>query len=661
MKKPAEVLSLWAALANRESRLLALLRTAVQIIWITDARGRAPTDDSEPPADIADLTWSAFTGMSRQAMAGDGWLTTIHPDDLPALLAARNHAEKHGHDLHTEFRIRHHSGEWRSMTSHGQPVRNPAGEVVAWFGTCSDVSNIRRAEAAHREAEDRLLAALDAGEMATWIWQASDQKFYWDAIGGRLWGTDPGAGSADLATLRQYIHPDEQQSTIRAAELTAATGVFHSAEFRTVRTDGRLQWLQSRGRVEKDSKGNVVRVIGAFVDVTKLKIAEELQRQTQKLQALGTLAGGIAHDFNNLVLAIGGNAQLALSDLDTRHPAHLSVQEIAKAASRASDLVRRILTFAAREPLAPAVSPLQPAIQEALTLLASAVPPNVKVETHFHEQGASCTLGQAELGQVVMNLVANAIHAIGDASGTVAITVDLPASSELPAGLNPGVPYVRVSIKDSGAGMNAETRSRIFEPFFTTKPKGKGTGLGLAVVHGVVTACSGTIVVDSEPGNGSTFQVWLPRATDTTAYASSTDPVAQPASRNEHIVYVDDDESITYLMCRTLERKGYRMTCYSDPREAVQMFREQGGKEVDVVVTDLTMPTMSGFDLVVALREIRADIPVLMTSGYTREEDQQRAAQLGVGRIILKPDTVEELARALELRCVELRIAQSHT
>jgi PAS domain S-box-containing protein len=650
-----DIKSLWATIADREARLLALVKASANIVWVTDKDGNVVAD-VDPPKEIADLTWSAFTGLSQESLRGHGWAKAFHPDDLHVVAKVTKESRDTGIPVNAEFRLRHKSGEWRWVTCRGNAVRASNGEIVGWIGSCTDITTAKKTEEALRESQQRLLAALEAGEMSTWTWRLKDNTFWWDKAGEKLWGLAPDENrSHDLIDLSLLIHPEDRAAVAQVRDETVATGVARSVEFRTLRADGKLQWLSSRGRVDKDENGNPMQVLGVFVDVTKLKVAEESMRQVQKMQALGTLAGGIAHDFNNLLLTISGNTRLALDELDKKHSSYRSLEEISKAAARATDLVRRILTFSSRQPLAPANTPLRPAIEEALTLLQSSVPPNVRIQTRF-DASPACTLGMAELQQVIVNLVNNAVHAVGEAEGIVEIDVSLgegndPRARDLPQRAEH---YARINVRDSGCGMGETTRIRIFEPFFTTKPAGKGTGLGLAVVHGIVEGRGGAIIVESEAGRGASFTLWLPIARD---LASPTQPRrSEPAktAHGEHILYVDDDEAINFLIQRVLEQLGYRVTTCADPTQALRKFSERP-KDYDVVVSDLSMPNMNGFDLVRAVKGVRADVPVIITSGYVREEDQARAANLGVTHIILKPNTIDELGSVLDALCAKLR------
>jgi CheY-like chemotaxis protein/anti-sigma regulatory factor (Ser/Thr protein kinase) len=279
------------------------------------------------------------------------------------------------------------------------------------------------------------------------------------------------------------------------------------------------------------------------------------------------------------------------------------------------------------------------------------------VITRFSSVDLSCTLPQAELEQIIVNLVNNAIHAIGIAPGEIEIVVDEAEPVDRPTTFADERGYARIVIRDSGSGMSESTRARLFEPFFTTKPQGQGTGLGLAVVHGVVRAAGGSIDVASEEGGGTTFTLWLPRAEPAPAAQPPSPNLPRSPGQGEHILYVDDDEAITFLVQRILEKSGYRVTCCDDPRDAYRAFVEQP-HAFDVVVTDLTMPTMGGFELVRGLRAIRSDVPVIMMSGYVRDSDQTRANDEGIGRILLKPNTIEELGHELNLRCAQLRAAR---
>lgn len=415
------------------------------------------------------------------------------------------------------------------------------------------------------------------------------------------------------------------------------------------------QWLWLEGIMTNLLHDPAVRgIVSHFRDVTERRRTEEALIRSQKVEALGTLAGGIAHDFNNLLLAISGNTKLALEDVAADHPAAKSLSEIAKASQRAADLVGRILAFSRQQEPKREVVELRPIVEDALQLLRATLPAMIELKASYASNVPPIYAESSQIHQVIMNLVTNASHAIAD-RGTVEVRVDsinVAGDTTTLRDLHAGE-YTRVSVSDSGCGMSTATIQRIFDPFFTTKPAGQGTGLGLSVVHGIVKSHDGGINVYSQPGKGSTFHVYLPAATERRSEMQEANPSIVRGA-GERVLYIDDDSAIVFLTARILTRLGYHVTGCEQPAEALQKFRA-APHDFDVVVTDLSMPGMSGFDIARELRSIRADIPVLMTSGYVRPEDRETAHARGIRDLILKPNTVDELGRSLDRVFTELR------
>jgi PAS domain S-box-containing protein len=370
-------------------------------------------------------------------------------------------------------------------------------------------------------------------------------------------------------------------------------------------------------------------------------------RQSQKIQSLGTLTGGIAHDFNNILTAIAGNVRLAIVDLPQHHPVQRALSEIDKAVLRATDLVRRILAFSRRQDVNRAAVDAARACNEALDFLRPMLPAGIGIRREFPAVLPAIVADATQLHQVVMNLGLNAAHAIGD-RGWIDVSADVVESAdiapEVGADLRPGR-YVRIRFRDDGCGIPADDLHRIFDPFFTTKGIGQGTGLGLSVVHGIMKAHDGAIAVTSEPGKGACFELYFPAAVDS---AIAPPPSNAPAAvgNGQTILYVDDEEALVFLVRRLLERQGYRVVGHTDPEAALQELRS-ASRRFDVVVSDLAMPRMSGFDLARAVRATRPDLPIVLVSGYIRPQDSEIAKELGVRALLLKPDTVDALAKVL--------------
>ena len=370
---------------------------------------------------------------------------------------------------------------------------------------------------------------------------------------------------------------------------------------------------------------------------------EQQLRQSQKMEALGTLAGGIAHDFNNILTAIIGNAQLGAMDVGKPHESREAFNEVLHAAERASDLVRRILLFSRRQDIARQAIDVRPLVEDALKLVRVSMPKDITIRTEFEDDLPQVSGDASQLYQVMMNLSTNAVHAMSQGGGVLtvrleAVTLGSEARAlavELTAGS-----YVRVAVRDTGVGMTRQVIERLFEPFFTTKGHG-GTGLGLSVVHGIVRDHDGAVTVASEPGKGSEFHVYLPTA-KAPMEQEALSAGAPPRGQGQHIMYVDDEEALVAVVTRILTRQGYRCTAFSDPTEALSVFRLKP-TEFDAVITDIAMPVMNGLQFAEFVHAIRPDIPIAVASGHITEAPVLSRARIAAA--ILKPVSMDTLAR----------------
>ncbi|WP_175414855.1 transporter substrate-binding domain-containing protein [Nibricoccus aquaticus] len=398
------------------------------------------------------------------------------------------------------------------------------------------------------------------------------------------------------------------------------------------------------------------RVLVVLSDLTETRRAEERLRtreqqlrQNQKLEALGTLAGGVAHDFNNILTSILGNADIAGLDLPPGSSVHAQLDEIRAASERARQLVRQILTFTRHAEARCETLCLTPLIEECLRFLRASVRSSITIRHHPAPGAPQIEADATQIHQVIMNLCTNAVHAMGDTTGSLEVTEDiLTVTQEIIAQhpqLAPGE-FVRIAIRDTGCGMTPEVVQRMFEPFFTTKAPGQGTGLGLSVVHGIMQNHRGAITVYSKPGQGTLFHLYFPLKTRT---SSSQPPVfasGAPRGRGQRILFVDDEQPIVRAASQLLTRLGYEISAHHEVTAALAEF-EKTPSAFALIVTDLTMPKMTGLEFIQRALALRPELPVVLISGFMNDTDLARARDLGVNRVLDKPLTLSALGRTV--------------
>jgi len=522
-----------------------------------------------------------------------------------------------------------------------QPWRQADGLIGGIIIFSEDITERKLAQ----EQIAEQAALLEKAHDAILVRDLEGQILYWNSGAERMYGWT--RREAIGRNIGELLHADAKTFE-EANRLAISQGEWHG-ELQHLTKDKREISVEAGWTLIRDNEGHPKSVLAINTDVTARKKIEIQLTRAQRMESVGTLAGGIAHDFNNILLAINGNVKLAIADLPSDHPVQESLVVIGEAGGRASDLVRRILSFSRPQELKREVIQLQPVVEEALKLVRATLPVTIEFRTAFASDLPTVVADSTQVHQIIVNLATNAAHAIGRRSGSIEFRLETTNIDEEHA--NPGLKlqtgrYVRLKVSDSGCGMDQATVGRIFDPFFTTKGPGEGTGLGLSVVHGIMTCHKGAVTVYSEPGRGTAFDLYFPASGNAVESAPISSRGVQ-RERNERVLYVDDEKMLVELAKRTLERLGYRVSGYTDAARALEEFRSSP-QAFDVVVTDLSMPQMSGFEFARELLAVRPDTPIVMTSGYVRPEDQEKALRMGLRDLVLKPDTIEQLGRTLD-------------
>jgi PAS domain S-box-containing protein len=397
-----------------------------------------------------------------------------------------------------------------------------------------------------------------------------------------------------------------------------------------------------------DTQGHCRGCFTLITDVTERKRLETELRQAQTMHAIGTLAGGVAHEFNNILMAIMGYTNLVLDDVPQGSIMWSNAKQVLRAVERARDLVQQILAFSRQVKEEHRPAKLHLLVQEALGLIRRTLPATILLQQDVEKDVGTALTSITEVHQIMLNLCANAAHAMREVGGTLEIRLDTVEVQGLPTSqhpiLRPGF-YAWLSVRDTGHGMPPDVVEHIFEPFFTTKGVGEGTGMGLAVVHGIVTHHGGAITVRSTPGQGTTFDIYLPRmAETTTTVAALPEPIVPGKGR---VLYVDDDPALAYLGHAMLTSLGYDVVACTSGDEALHVF-QQTPHNFDLVITDQTMPHMTGEGLVRALRHICPDIPIILCTGYSSSIDADKARVLGIEAFLMKPLSLDTLAPLIQ-------------
>lgn len=583
--------------------------------------------------------------------SAEHWFGLVHPDDAGRV---REQVEAcllgDAASWGCEHRLRIGEGGWCWVVNHGRVMEREAdGRARRLIGTTRGIDARKRAEV--ELARD---AALLAHIQDAVYCLDTDFKFtYWNSGAEQIYGWRE---AEMLGRSHEELFPPTLRAAVEADCRRVLVGGVFAREVEACLKDGAQVWVDLRSYPLFDGEGRASGLMVVARDVTQRRLEREERKrieqqtaQAQKMETLGTLAGGIAHDFNNLLAAILGYSEIASGLLPEGHPALAKLENVTVAGRRAAELVRRILAFSRAGEQAHAPLDLAVLVRETVPLVRASIPSTVEIEHELPDEPLAVQGDSTRLQQVLINSCANASHALrGRSDGCIRLKLDrVQLSGRTPevqvGSLRPGL-YARLSITDNGCGMDRAVLGRIFEPFFTTKPKGEGTGFGLAMASGIATAHGGAIHVDSAPGRGTSFQLYLPMLRQGPAATTRLPETSIGRGNGQSVAIIDDEESVALLTQQALEHYGYRPVVYNRARDCLGRLLEQPDA-FQLVITDHTMPEMTGLELIKALRAVGSEVPVLMFSGYGRDLDAAEFTRLHRFAFLGKPFELGALLR----------------
>ncbi|MDA8141904.1 MAG: PAS domain S-box protein, partial [Desulfobacteraceae bacterium] len=585
---------------------------------------------------LASQGCKALTGYPAENLITNGgrdFQSLIHPDDqaqvweqLQLHIAARR-------PYRLSYRIVTVEGQSRWVADHGQGVFDEGGVWIALEGFLTDSTESKEAEEKIRRSEKNFRDLFEESIDTIFISTVEGNYLDINPAGIQLLGY---ANKEEILALNiprdVFIDPQDRAWLIHRLQ---QSGFVKDYEVRVKKKDGTIRTVLITATAILNEHNEVTTIRGIFRDATERKALEEQLRQAQKMEAIGALAGGVAHDFNNLLTPILGYAEIIQSDLPANSPLRESISQIVDASTKAKELVKQILTFSRQHEHELRPIQVHHIVQEAGNLLRASIPKSIEIKKSIHKTGYILA-DPAQIHQVVMNLGTNAYHAMRETGGTLSIGVkeiEVEPDLYLPGlTVQPGK-YVRLEISDTGIGMDEAVKAKIFDPYFTTKKEGEGTGLGLAVVHGIVKNHQGYINVYSEPGQGATFHVYFPVLVRQ-AESEAVEQVKEIPRGTEHILVVDDEKPIIDLQVRMLEALGYQVTALTSGADALQLFARRP-EDFDIVITDMTMPNMSGAVLSRNLMQIRKDIPIILCTGFSDLINEEKARAMGIRRYVM--------------------------
>jgi PAS domain S-box-containing protein len=602
------------------------------------------------------LRWSEETfrifGMDPQTFSPtyDAFLAAVHPEDREALRASQETAWEKGARLDIEHRILRPDGSHRWVHQRGEVERDKDGNPARVTGTTLDITERKVAELALKESEQRFELAVRGTTAGIWDWNLRTDEVYHSPRHQEMLGYRPGEFVTTAAHFLEQIHPADVERVKQAIEAHLSKERRpYQVEYRLRTKEGEYRWFNTTGQAEFNEAGDALRMVGTTTDITERKQLEEQFLRVQRMESLGTLAGGIAHDLNNLLAPIMmGVGLLKSNDLNPKSKQVLA--NIERSALRGAELVKQVLSFARGVEGARVAVPIDQVVREIETIVRNTFPKNIRLETQVDSRLGMVLGDPLQLNQVLLNLCVNARDAM-PAGGTLTVKVsdaevDQPFAA-MSGDVAPGR-YVLVDVTDTGEGIDAGTMKRLFDPFFTTKTVGKGSGLGLSTTLGIVRSHGGFVHVQSEPGRGASFRVYLPAQHEDGMTMPAPEEVAElPRGHGELILVVDDERSILEVVRDTLEACGYSVLTAEDGAQAVGVYA-LNRKKVAAVITDMMMPVMDGAALIGALHRLDPDLPIIAASGLLGNGNLPAGIAADIRLFLAKPYSAPSLLTALD-------------